>query len=159
MAKVHRVWSLTSQRFLELQINTSNTDLAEVKSSKKEGEGNLGKITFRTGTRSPKKSYHLVFEEATNDRNYSLEIDDDDELSVKGWNKDAPPNPPLEFQPHSKNSEPFTCLIALKPSWTEKTATENSFLLASSSDGKLSLRPYHPLDEHHPDELFLLTYV
>ena len=25
MAKVHRVWSLTSQRFLELQINTSNT--------------------------------------------------------------------------------------------------------------------------------------
>ena len=80
-------------------------------------------------------------------------------FSQQGWNKDTPPNPPLEFQPHSKNSEPFTCLIALKPSWTEKTATENSFLLASSSDGKLSLRPYHPLDEHHPDELFLLTYV
>ena len=82
-----------------------------------------------------------------------------DVFSQQGWKKDTPPNPPLEFQPHSKNSEPFTYLIALKPSWTEKTAKENSLLLASSSDGKLSLRPYHPLDEHHPDELFLLTYV
>ncbi|XP_073246715.1 uncharacterized protein [Porites lutea] len=158
MEKVHRVWSLSSQRFLELQINTSNTDLAEVKSSKKEGEGNLGKITFTK--RSPEKvSYHLVFEEATNDRNYSLEMDDSDNLSVKGWQKGKPPNPPLEFQPDSKNSGPFTKLIALKPSWTKETAKENSFFLASRSDGTLSLRPYHPLDEHHPDELFLLTYV
>ena len=77
----------------------------------------------------------------------------------QGWNKDTPPNPPLEFQPHSKNSEPFTYLIALKPSWTRETTKENSFFLASRSDGTLSLRPHHALDEHHPDELFLLTYV
>lgn len=145
MAKVHRVWSLSSQRFLELQINTSNT----------------GKITFKTGTeRTPEKvSYHLVFEEATNDRNYSLEMDDSDNLSVKGWQKGKPPNPSLEFLTASQNSQPFTNLIALKPSWTKETAKENSFFLASRSDGTLSLRPCHPLDEHHPDELFLLTYV
>ena len=80
-------------------------------------------------------------------------------FSQQGWKKDTPPNPPLEFLLHSKNREPFTSLIALKPSSTKETAKENSFFLASSSDGKLSLRPYHPLDEHHPDELFLLTYV
>lgn len=80
-------------------------------------------------------------------------------FSQQDWQKDTPPNPPLEFLPDSKNSEPFTNLIALKPSRTGETAKENSFFLASSSDGTLSLRPYHPPDEHHPDELFLLTYV
>ena len=80
-------------------------------------------------------------------------------FSQQGWQKDTPPNPPLEFVPHSKNSEPFSYLIALKPSWTKGTAKEKSLLLASSSDGTLSLRPYHPLDEPHPDELFLITYI
>ena len=80
-------------------------------------------------------------------------------FSQQGWQKDTSPNPTLEFLPHSQDSEPFTKLIALKPSWTKETAKENSLLLASSGDGTLSLRPYHSLDEHHPDELFLITYI
>ncbi|CAH3177559.1 unnamed protein product, partial [Porites evermanni] len=120
----------------------------------------LGKITFRTGQNNftPHRSFHLVFEEAHPDCYYGLDIDSEDNLSVKCWRKseDSSNQISLQFQPVQVNGSPDIYLIALKKSWKEKS---DSLFLASSSDGTLSLRPYHDLDEPHPDELFLKTNV
>lgn len=79
-------------------------------------------------------------------------------FSQQCWKKDADPSnqASLQFQSEQVNGGPFINLIALKKSGKEKT---DSLFLASSSDGTLSLRPYHHLDEPHPDELFLKTNV
>lgn len=79
-------------------------------------------------------------------------------FSQQCWKKDADPSnqASLQFQSEQVNGGPFIYLIALKKSSKEKT---DSLFLASSSDGTLSLRPYHRLDELHPDELFLKTNV
>ena len=79
-------------------------------------------------------------------------------FSQQCWKKvDDPSNQAsLQFKSAQVNGGPFINLIALKKSWKE---TSDSLFLAPSSDGTLSLRPYHHLDEPRPDELFLKTKV
>ena len=77
-------------------------------------------------------------------------------FSQQCWRKgeNRPNETSLQFQPVQVNGGPDIYLVALKKSWRDKS---DSLFLASSSDGTLSLRPYHLLDEPHPDELFLIT--
>ncbi|KAM7449293.1 hypothetical protein ABFA07_002846 [Porites harrisoni] len=168
--EVCRVWSRRSNRFLEFRpTNPSNNGSAtdnlacnhgEVKASGKEGLGNLDKITFRTGQNdvTPHRSFHLVFEEAHPNFYHGLDIDSKDNLLLKCWPKgeDRSNETSLQFQEVQVNGGPHIYLVALKKSWSEKS---DSLFLASSSDGTLSLRPYHHLDEPHPDEFFLKTNV
>ena len=79
-------------------------------------------------------------------------------FSQQCWRKgeNRPNETSLQFQSVRANGGPDNYLVAFKKSWRD---TPDSLFLASSSDGTLSLRPYHDTDEPHPDELFLKTNV